>query len=131
MSLTGKQKNFARNIVNGMAKGEAAIEAKYSKASANSIASENLSKPKIKAYIKELEEERDALINRQFGHAAGMAVKELVKVLTDDDTPPQVKTNTAKILLDYAGFKPTDKQEVENKGDLGIKVVWADDDDAS
>lgn len=120
MSLTNLQKKFAENIAKGMGKKEAAVEAGYSEKSAHVQASRNLRNDKIKECITELQDERIELLNQRFIGVADRAMQELLNVLLDDDTPPQTKTNTAKILLDYGGFKPVDKQETTLAGSLDV-----------
>ena len=66
MKLTLKQQRFADEyIISGNAT-QAAIKAGYSEKTANRIATENLSKPVIKAYVdKRLAELEDAKIAKQ------------------------------------------------------------------
>lgn len=120
MTLTDLQDKFSENIAAGMKKGEAALKAGYSKRSASAQASQNLKLPKVQERIQELQDERVKLLNQRFVGVADKAMQELLNVLLDDDTPPQTKTNTAKILLDYGGFKPVDKQETTLTGNLDI-----------
>ena len=66
MKLTLKQKRFADEYIIGGNATEAAIKAGYSERTANRIATENLSKPVIKAYLEErLKELDDAKIADQ------------------------------------------------------------------
>lgn len=62
MKLTAKQKKFADNYIKTGNATQSAIDAGYSKKTAKSVGSENLTKPDIKAYIdekmKEIESER-------------------------------------------------------------------------
>lgn len=59
--LTKREKIFCEEYVGNFGNGyKAAIAAGYSQRSAYSIASENLTKPKIQAYIKELTEIADS-----------------------------------------------------------------------
>lgn len=62
MKLTAKQKKFADNYIKTGNATQSAIEAGYSKKTAKSVGSENLTKPAIKAYIdekmKEIESDR-------------------------------------------------------------------------
>ena len=53
MKLTAKQKKFADNYIKTGNATQSAIDAGYSKKTAPTIASENLIKPNIKAYIDE------------------------------------------------------------------------------
>ncbi|KAF0439756.1 terminase small subunit [Pediococcus acidilactici] len=62
MELTAKQKKFADNYIETGNATQSAIDAGYSKKTAKSVGSENLTKPDIKAYIdkkmKEIESDR-------------------------------------------------------------------------
>ena len=53
MKLTAKQKKFADNYIETGNATQSAIDAGYSKKTAKSVGSENLTKPDIKAYIAE------------------------------------------------------------------------------
>ncbi|HMG92367.1 MAG TPA: terminase small subunit, partial [Chryseolinea sp.] len=55
--LTGKQKRFCEEYIFDFNGARAARAAGYSEDTAKEIASENLTKPNIQAYIKELEED--------------------------------------------------------------------------
>lgn len=62
VALTGKQKKFANAYLSCWNGTKAAIEAGYSHESAASIASENLRKPKIQAYIRARVHEEDSFL---------------------------------------------------------------------
>lgn len=127
MALTKLQKAFAQEMAKGKRQGQAAKDAGYAESTADNMASENMKNKEIVAYINELQKEKENLMRMRFKGVADTAFQELVNVLLDKDTPPHVKKDTAKTLLDYAGFAPIEKSEIDNKGDLGIKVVWEDD----
>lgn len=57
VELTGKQKAFCREYIFDFNASRAARVAGYSEATAGSIGSENLTKPEIQAYIKELQDD--------------------------------------------------------------------------
>lgn len=120
MALTSKQEDFCKNIADGSNMTNAAIKAGYSKKTAYSTGSENMKKPDIQARVSELQEDKVKLLRRRFIGESEKAFNVLVRVMEDEDTPPQTKTQTAKILLDYAGFKPIDKQETNVTGELDI-----------
>ena len=120
MALTKLQKAFAREMAKGKRQGQAARDAGYAESTADNMASENMKNKEILDYIDELQSVKDSLIRMRFKGVADIALQELVNVLLDDDTPPHVKKDTAKILLDYAGHKPIDKQETTLSGDLDI-----------
>ena len=74
MALTNKQKRFADEYLIDCNATQAAIRAGYSKKTANRIATENLSKPVIKAYI---EEQLEKINNEKIASA-----EEVMKYLT-------------------------------------------------
>ena len=64
--MTAKQRRFCDEYLIDLNATQAAIRAGYSKKNADNIASENLRKPKIKAYIDErMKEKEDSLIAKQ------------------------------------------------------------------
>lgn len=67
MKLTAKQKKFADNYIKTGNATQSAIDAGYSKKTAKSVGSENLTKPDIKAYIAEKmrEIESDRIMDAQ------------------------------------------------------------------
>lgn len=128
MTLNARQRKFAQEYwVTGNGT-QSAIKAGYSEKTAHVQASNLLKHPKIKILIKELEEESRALLQQQFARDAIEARKIMFNIMRDDDAPENVRLSAAKDFLDRAGYKPVEKSEVDNKGDLGIKVVWADED---
>lgn len=60
MELTAKQKKFCEEYIRSGNAADAARKAGYSKATANAIGSENLTKPYIAAYIKQRLDEQEA-----------------------------------------------------------------------
>lgn len=74
--LTGKQKKFCEEYIWDFNGTRAAKEAGYSAESAHSIASENLRKPEIQAYIKELESD----LAKTAGISRLMVVQEFKKL---------------------------------------------------
>lgn len=128
--LTGKQELFAQGISKGLNITEAALEAGYAEKSAHVVGSNTLKIDKVQERVKELQEAQVDLLQQRFVGVAEKAMEELLSVLENPNTPPQTKTHTAKVLLDYAGFKPTDKHDIRGTGDIGIKVVWNDDNES-
>ena len=125
--LTDRQKKFAWEYWNLGNATKSAINAWYSEKSAYSQGSALLKKPEIRKLINEYKEESEALLRQQFSRDAIEARKIMFKMMADDDVPENVRLSAAKDFLDRAGFKPVEKQEVDSKGELGIKVIWADD----
>ena len=128
MTLNPRQEKFAQEYWATGHGTNSAKKAGYSKKTAYSQANQLLKHPEVKKRIKELEEESRALLQQQFARDAVEARKIMFKLMENDDTPENVRLSAAKDFLDRAGYKPIEKSEVDNKGDLGIKVVWADDD---
>lgn len=75
-NLTPKQRRFSEEYVIDWHGTNAAIRAGYSKDTAYSIASENLKKPEIKAYIEELQQD----VAKLCGVSAARNVLELKKI---------------------------------------------------
>ena len=127
MTLNPRQEKFAQEYWATGHGTNSAIKAGYSEKTAYSQANQLLKNPEIQKKIKEYEEESRALLQQQFARDAIEARKIMFKLMENDDTPENVRLSAAKDFLDRAGFKPVEKQEVDNTGDLGIKVVWVDE----
>jgi len=76
VNLTGKQKKFCEEYIFDFNATRAAKVAGYSEATAYSIGSENLSKPEIQAYIRELE----ADLAKTSGISRLMVIEEFKKL---------------------------------------------------
>lgn len=127
MTLNQRQKKFAYEYWQSGNGTQAAIKAGYSEKTAYSQASRLLKKDEIQKKITEHEEESRTLLQQQFARDAIEARKIMFNIMEDGDAPENVRLSAAKDFLDRAGFKPVEKQEVDNTGDLGIKVVWVDE----
>lgn len=127
--ITGQQKSFIDEYIKFGRRNQtqAAINAGYSPKSAESQASQLLKNPKVSAYLEERENDITQAIKREFIFDALEAKKVMAQLMNDDDVPENVRLSAAKDFLDRAGFKPVEKSEVDSKGELGIKVIWADD----
>ena len=127
--ITGQQKAFIDEYIKFGRRNQtqAAINAGYSPKSAESQASQLLKNPKVSAYLEERENDITQAIKREFIFDALEAKKVMAQLMNDDEVPDNVRLSAAKDFLDRAGFKPVEKQEVDSKGELGIKVIWADD----
>lgn len=97
--MTPRQKKFCELYAQNLNASEAARGAGYSVQTAGSIGSENLKKPEIVAYIRELQDQTAAL------RIAG--IKEVKAMLSDTmrdpDVPPAVRIRSAELLLKSAG----------------------------
>ena len=126
-NLTDRQRKFAWEYWNLGNATQSAINAGYSKKTAYAQGSALLKKVEIQDAIKHYREESEALLRQQFSRDAIEARKIMFKMMADDDVPENVRLSAAKDFLDRAGFKPIEKQEVDSKGELGIKVIWDGD----
>lgn len=101
MKLTAKQKKFADNYIKTGNATQSAIDAGYSKKTAKSVGSENLTKPDIKAYIAEKmrEIESDRIMGAQ------EALEFLTNVVRGEELETKVVTtqydvSTVKVPAD-------------------------------
>ena len=74
--LNEKQKQFCNEFIIDFNGTQAAIRAGYSKKTAYSMASENLRKPEVQAYLKELIENR----NKRTGITQDEVVRDIIEV---------------------------------------------------
>ena len=114
--MTEQQKMFAIEYVKrrckyGTAK-EAAIAAGYSDRTASAIASNLLRREDVQEYILELKANIEADLREDFLFDAVVARRTLYDILNEPHAKNGDKIAAAKDLLDRAGFKPTEKQEV-------------------
>ena len=101
MKLTAKQKKFANNYIETGNATQSAIDAGYSKKTAKSVGSENLTKPDIKAYIAEKmrEIESDRI----------MGAQEALEFLTNVVRGKELETKVVTTQYDVSTVKvPTD-----------------------
>lgn len=127
--LTERQRRFAWEYWELGNATRSAINAGYSEKTAHVQGPRLLKNVRIQELIKEYREESEALLRQQFSKDAVEARKVMYNMMADDDVPENVRLSAAKDFLDRAGFKPVEKSEVESNGELGIKVIWADDSD--
>ncbi len=123
--LTEKQKAFAINVASGMNITESAIDAGYSERSASSMGSQTMKIPKVKEAIEQYQEDERSAMQRRLAGKVGKMFNELIRVYYDEGTPPQVKANIFKDVMDRAGYKP--KDEIDLQGGMDIEVGWVDD----
>lgn len=131
MTLSEKQRRFVEEYIKDYNATQAALRAGYSKKTASTSGYRNTKNDEIQQAIKERQEEIRTQLQQQFSSDAVVARKIMFDIMQDDDAPENVRLSAAKDFLDRAGYKPIEKTEVDNKGNLGIKVVWADTDDGS
>ena len=127
MELTDRQLRFVEEYVKDYNATQAAIRAGYSEKTAHNSGHRNVKNGEIQEKIKELQELMRTQLQQQFSSDAIVARKIMLNIMSDEEAPEAVRLSAAKDFLDRAGFKPVEKQEVDSKGELGIKVIWADD----
>ena len=118
MSLTKKQREFAKGVASGKTYTQAAIEAGYSKKTAASTGSENMKKNKVLEAIDNYQEIQRKAIQRRFSGIVDSMLTELIRVYYDDETSPRDKSSIFKDIADRAGFKPVDKSEVDMNAEV-------------
>jgi phage terminase small subunit len=112
-TITPKQKKFVEEYVK-TGNGALAVRRSYniggkggkSLFTAGSIATENLQKPDVRAYLKSI--------------AGEMA--DIVHSLARSGETDTVRLNAAKDVLDRAGYKPVDAIDITSNGDV-IKAI--------
>ena len=125
-TLNERQRKFAQEYwVSGNGT-RSAIKAGYSEKTAYSQAHQLLKKPEIQLQIKEYEEESRVLLQQQFSRDAIEARKIMFKLMQDENTTDSVRLAATKDFLDRAGYKPVERQDINQSGDIGIEVKWAD-----
>jgi phage terminase small subunit len=123
--LTEKQLLFIEYYIETGNATESAKRAGYSAKTAGSIGSENLTKPEIKEAIEKRREEIRTELQNKFLASAVKAQQIMNQVLENSETPPHVKIQAAKDLMDRAGFKPTEKREIT--GEVHQQITFVED----
>jgi Phage terminase, small subunit len=102
---------------------QAALNAGYSEKTAQVQASQLLNKTNVKEYLKEREKYLEDELRSEFFFDALEARKEMYKIMKSEATSPRDKITVAMDFLDRAGFKSTNKVEVnaEIKGTITTK----------
>lgn len=123
-NLTEKQRLFCEEYIVRLDAAEAAIKAGYSEKTASVIASENLRKPKIIAYLRELTKARSERTQIDADWVLKNAAKGFeinAKTIVDDNgVVKMVNPNAAAKFLELTGkhvaVKAWDKPEEKNAG---------------
>ena len=131
MALTDRQLRFVEEYIKDYNATQAALRAGYSEVTASTSGYRNTKNDEIREVIKERQEELRVQLQQQFSNDAVVARKIMLDIMRDDEAQDNVRLSAAKDFLDRAGFKPVEKQEVDSKGELGIKVIWDGDTDGS
>lgn len=126
MALSARQKAFCEQYIVDLNGTRAAIRAGYSKDTARSIASENLTKPNIKSYVTKLQKE----LSERTMVTAEMVIAELKKVgfsnIQDFLEEENSITDISKIDPEMAASVKSIKKSVTEWGsgdDAGTKTV--------
>lgn len=145
MSLTPKQQRFCDEYLIDLNATQAAIRAGYSKKTAGAIATENLQKPNLKAYIqqrmdekeKELIADGDEVLKYLTSVMRGQARSSVVVVENIGDftskaremekSPDEKERLKAAELLGKAHLLFADRVQQEVDMDLNITVDYGDD----
>lgn len=125
--LTDQRKLFVDEHIKLKCKNatQAAINAGYSPKSACSQASQILNDPKVAEYFEDRKNELKRDLQQQFFFEALDALKVMSNIMNNPDATDKDKIAVAKDFLDRAGFKPTDKIDVE--GTIPVVISGADD----
>lgn len=145
MAMTKKQQRFCDEYLISLNATQAAIKAGYSKKNANNIASENLAKPNIKAYIeqrmaekeKELIADQDEVLKYLTSVIRGQSRSSVIVVENIGDfmseareikkAPDEKERLKAAELLGKRYGIYTDKVDQTVDMDLNITVDYGDD----
>ena len=101
----------------------AAINAGYSEKSASSQAYQLLQNPIVLQYLKKREDEIRQRLQEEFFFDAVEARNVLYSIMKNNGAKDSDRINAAKDFLDRAGFKSTDKLEVNGQLDTGAKKL--------
>jgi phage terminase small subunit len=127
--LTTKQIRFVEEYIRNGGNGkQAAISAGYSENTAESQASRMLRKVKVQNALKERRSQIQQELRDYFIGDALTARKVMVQILNDPEATHKDKLTAAKDLLDRAGFKPTEKQEISGKDGGALQIVFVEPD---
>jgi phage terminase small subunit len=120
--LRDKQQRFVDECVIGPNATQAAIRAGYSKKSARSIASENLTKPDIAKEVEQKKKAEAEKLNKATAQlrsklvlAAAEALDVMIGILRDKSASRRDKITVSRDILDRAGFKPSAKLELSGE----------------
>lgn len=126
MGLTERQRKFVEEYVLDGNAMQSAIRAGYSKSYAKANSYKLLDNVGIQKAIEEKQAIMEKQLRQRFALDAEQARKIMFQLMNDPDTPEQVRLSAAKDFLDRAGYKPVEKQDVNQTGDIGIEVTWAE-----
>lgn len=120
---TGQQKLFVDEFLRLRKKNQtqAAINAGYSKKSAQSQSSQLLINPNVMKYLEMREKAITQGLQQEFIFDALEARKIMYKIMTKEVAEDRDRINVAKDFLDRAGFKAKEKIEISEPINITIK----------
>lgn len=121
--LNERQQQFIEEYLIDFNGTQAAIRAGYAENGASVTAHHLLRNPKIREIVEERKAERRQFMQDRFVDAADKALKVMLDLMMDEEVSPQTRYNAAKDLMDRAGHKPTDKQEITGKDGGSIEIT--------
>lgn len=125
MALTEKQKRFCEEYLIDLNATQAALRAGYKEKTARSIASENLTKPDIQKYLKELMAER----SERTEITADNVLKELEKVaFADIEISGREKMKALELIGKHLGLF-TDQNKLQGETELPALLSALESDD--
>lgn len=119
--LSLKQEEFCRWYVLLKNATEAAKHAGYSGKTAFQIGAENLKKPNIQREI----ELRKLPLKQRFALEVEASIKTLVKIRDNPKSSPSSRIAAATDLMDRAGTKAIEKQEIDQKSTIDVTAELA------
>ncbi|GFH39836.1 terminase small subunit [Lactococcus insecticola] len=132
--MTPKQRKFADNYIKTGNATQSAIDAGYSKKTANQIGNENLLKPVIRQYIDSHLEQlsKNTIADAEMALAVLSSIltgKELEQVVTQSGEVVEVPPNNVQKTRAAAEILKRYPVAQEIKLDGGIKIVFEDEDE--
>jgi len=123
--LTEMQKKFCDEYIRRGRKeqGECARVAGFSDKSADPQSSQMLKKPHIIEYLEEREKEMTDVLKSHFLYEAIKAKDVMARILNDPEASDKDVISVCKDFLDRAGFKPTDKVELDITKMPSIEII--------
>lgn len=124
--MTEQQRFFVDEFIKLKCKNatQAAINAGYSPKSACSQASQLLNNPKVAEYLQQRKNEISRELQEEFIFDALEAKKVMYNIMVSPEATDKDKITVAKDFLDRAGFKPTDKVDID--GAIPVVISGSD-----
>lgn len=124
--MTEQQRFFIDEFIKLKCKNatQAAINAGYSEKSACSQASQLLNNPKVAEYLQQRKNEISRELQEEFIFDALEAKQVMYDIMKNPEATDKDKITVAKDFLDRAGFKPTDKVDID--GAIPVVISGSD-----